>query len=74
MHDEVTLHRTLCERIIAIDVTLEEDLNERLRLANIELEESNRKLEQTLTQLEEAAAEEASLVMKTRVTTPLDSE
>ena len=47
MHDEVTLHRTLCERIIAIDVTLEEDLNERLRLANIELKESNRKLEQT---------------------------
>lgn len=67
MHDEVTLHRTLCERIIAIDVTLEEDLNERLHLANIELGESNRKLEQTLTQLEEAAAEEASLVMKTRV-------
>ena len=67
MHDEVTLHRTLCERIIAIDVTLEEDLNERLHLANTELEESNRKLEQTLTQLEEAATEEASLVMKTRV-------
>lgn len=67
IHDEVTLHRTLCERIIAIDVTLEEDLNEHLHLANIELGESNRKLEQTLTQLEEAAAEEASLVMKTRV-------
>ena len=44
IHDEVTLHHTLCERIIA-----------------------NRKLEQTLAQLEEAAAEKASLVMKTRV-------
>lgn len=67
MRDEVTLHRTLCERIIAIDVTVEEDLNEHLHLANIELEESNRKLKQALTQLEETAAEEASLVMKTRV-------
>ena len=52
---------------MAIDVTVEEDLNERLHLANTELKESNRKLEQTLAQLEEAAAEEASLVMKTRV-------
>lgn len=67
IHDEVTLHHTLCERIIAIDVTVEEDLNERLYLVNTELEESNRKLEQTLAQLEEAAAKEASLVMKTRV-------
>ena len=67
MRDEVTLHRTLCERIIAIDITVEEDLNERLHLANIELEESNRKLKQALTQLEETATEEASLVMRARV-------
>ena len=43
IHDEVTLHHTLCERIMAIDVTVEEDLNERLHLANTELEESNSK-------------------------------
>ncbi len=66
-HDEVTLRRAACERIVAIDVTVEENLNESLSRANAELEETNRELEQALAELEQAAQAEASFAMKTRI-------
>lgn len=66
-HDEVTLRRATCERIIAIDVTVEENLNESLNRTNAELEETNRELEQALAKLEQAAQAEASFAMKTRI-------
>ncbi len=66
-HDEVTLRRAACERIIAIDVTVEENLNESLSRANAKLEDTNRELEQALAELEEAARAEASFAMRTRI-------
>ncbi len=66
-HDEVTLRGATCERIIAIDITVEESLNESLNRANAEFEETNRQLEQALTELEQAAQTEASFAMKTRI-------
>ena len=65
--DEATLRHTACERIIAIDVTVEENLNESLSRANAKLEQTNRELEQSLTELEKAAQAEASFAMKTRI-------
>lgn len=66
-HDEVTLRRTTCERIIAIDITVEENLNENLSHANTALEQTNRELEQALIELDKAAQAEASFAMKTRI-------
>lgn len=66
-HDEVTLRRASCVRIVAIDVTVEENLSESLSRANAELEETNHELEQALAELEQAAQAEASFAMKTRI-------
>lgn len=67
MRREVTLHGVKAVQIVAVDVTEQEELNESIRHANLELEASNVQLKEALQEIELTAQRDAENELKLRV-------
>ncbi len=66
-HDEVVLRNTPCRRMVAIDISDEEMLDEQIRKSSMLIEASNAEMMKHISDVQAAATHDAIVRMKTRV-------